>query len=101
MTARVVVATVVMAASPLVSIVATSPGLAVPSDGSAVFQTSRIDEDSSTWDCRADGNRVCGPGNVQQVIPGCYDDAGALVSGWPCRVVVNPDGSSDVYEGGQ
>ncbi len=99
MTARVLVATVAVAASPLVSLVAVSPGLAVPR-GSAVFQASRISEDSSTWDCRVDGNRMCGPGNAQQVIPGCYDDAGALVSVWPCHVVVNSDGSSDVYEGG-
>ncbi len=100
MTARVLVATVAIAASPLVSLVAVSPGLAVPSDGSAVFPTSRIGEDESGWDCRADGNRMCGPGNSQGVISGCYDDAGALVSVWPCHVVVNADGSADVYEGG-
>jgi len=79
--------------------VAVSPGLAVPR-GSAVFQASRIGEDSSSWDCRVDGNRMCGPGNVTGVIPGCYDDGGELVSSWPCRVVVNPDGSADVYGGG-
>lgn len=55
-------------------------------------------EDDPGWDCRAMGDRRCGPTNVQGVAAGCYSDTGALVAVWPCHVVVNPDGSSDVYQ---
>lgn len=54
-------------------------------------------EDSPEWSCIADGNRTCGPGNEQGAQPGCYDDRAALVAPWPCYIVVNPDGSADVY----
>ncbi len=57
-----------------------------------------ITEDSPAWDCRVDGNRICGPTNTQQVAAGCFNDLGAMVAAWPCRVVVNADGSSDVYQ---
>lgn len=49
------------------------------------------------WSCVDDGNRTCGPGNANGAPAGCYDDGGVLVAPWPCYVVVNADGSSDVY----
>lgn len=58
-----------------------------------------VTEDSPAWNCVLDGNRVCGPNNVQHTAPGCYSDTGALVDPWPCHVIVNADGSSDVYGG--
>jgi hypothetical protein len=59
---------------------------------------SAIEEDDPGWSCVTDGNRVCGPdGDDWGHAPGCYDDGGALVASWPCSVVVNADGSSDVY----
>lgn len=54
-------------------------------------------EDSPSWDCVADGNRICGPGNEQGIAAGCYSDTGVMMAVWPCYVVVNPDSSSDVY----
>lgn len=54
-------------------------------------------EDQPGWSCVDDGNRVCGPHNAQGAPAGCYDEGGVLVAAWPCYVVVNPDGSSDVY----
>lgn len=53
-------------------------------------------EDQTCWDCRRDGDRVCGPGNDQLVEPGCYSDTGALVAGWPCHV---DPATGDVYTG--
>lgn len=58
-----------------------------------------MNEDDSAWDCRTMGNRVCGPANPQGHTAACYNDAGDIVALWPCHVVVNPDGSSDVFEG--
>jgi hypothetical protein len=34
-------------------------------------------EDSPEWDCRTDGNRICGARNDQDVLPGRYWDCGA------------------------
>ncbi len=34
-------------------------------------------EDSPEWDCRTDGNRVCGPANSQGVAAGRYWDCAA------------------------
>jgi len=31
------------------------------------------------------------------ISPGCYDENGHMVAPAPCHIVVNPDGSSDVY----
>lgn len=56
-----------------------------------------IAEDESGWDCVSMGNRICGPGNANGVPAGCFDEGGVLVAAWPCYVVVNPDGSSDVF----
>lgn len=58
-----------------------------------------VPEDDRAYDCIFDGNRICGPNNVQGVAPGCYNDHAALVVPWPCHVVLNADGSSDVYGG--
>ena len=33
-------------------------------------------EDSPGWDCRMDGNQICGPGNAQGVAPGYYGQGG-------------------------
>lgn len=60
---------------------------------------STIQEDDPGWDCTMMGDRVCGPGNSNGVPAACYDEGGVIVALWPCHVVVNPDGSSDVYEG--
>jgi hypothetical protein len=35
-------------------------------------------EDSPGWNCRIHGNRVCGPGNAQNVPAGYYFPAGWL-----------------------
>jgi hypothetical protein len=35
-----------------------------------------IEEDSPQWDCRVDGNRVCGEGNSQGVPAGDYGQIG-------------------------
>jgi hypothetical protein len=35
-------------------------------------------EDSPQWDCRIHGNRICGPGNAQNVPAGYYFPAGWL-----------------------
>lgn len=58
-----------------------------------------VQEDDPGWDCRLDGNRICGPTNTQAIAAGCYNDAAQLVAPWPCHVIVNADGSSDVYTG--
>jgi hypothetical protein len=58
---------------------------------------STIEEDSPAWSCVDDGNRICGPNNAQGAPAGCYDDGGVLVAAWPCYVVINHDGSSDVF----
>jgi len=55
-------------------------------------------EDDKDWSCVTQGNRVCGPdGDNFGHTPGCYDDTGRMVAAWPCHVVVNRDGSADVY----
>lgn len=56
-------------------------------------------EDDPGWSCVDDGNRICGPNNPQGAPAACYDEGGVIVAMWPCHVVVNPDGSSDVYTG--
>jgi hypothetical protein len=43
-------------------------------------------EDSPGWDCRTDGNRMCGLGNDQHAPAGCYGTNGRLVVVWPCEV---------------
>lgn len=58
-----------------------------------------VQEDDPRFDCVFDGNRICGPANTQGAQPGCYNDRAALVAPWPCHIVINPDGSADVYEG--
>lgn len=56
-----------------------------------------LQEDDPGWDCRG-GDRMCGPGSDDAGhTPGCYDDAARLVALWPCTIVVNADGSSDVF----
>ena len=57
-------------------------------------------EDSDQWSCVDDGNRICGPGNADGAPAGCYNDGGVMVAPWPCHIVVNPDGSADVYDDG-
>lgn len=40
-----------------------------------------VQEDDPGWDCRVDGDRVCGPTNVQGVPAGLYA-GGQLVAPW-------------------
>ncbi|GAS98822.1 uncharacterized protein RMCC_5787 [Mycolicibacterium canariasense] len=40
-----------------------------------------IQEDDPDWDCRVDGDRVCGPTNTQGVATGLYRD-GQLAVKW-------------------
>lgn len=56
-------------------------------------------EDDPGWSCVNDSSpSVCGPlSDDWGHAPGCYNDQRELVAAWPCSVVVNPDGSSDVY----
>lgn len=58
-----------------------------------------VQEDSPAWSCVDNGNRICGPGNPEGKPAACYDDGGVIMAVWPCHVVVNADGSADVYEG--
>jgi hypothetical protein len=44
-----------------------------------------VTEDSPSWSCVHDGNRVCGPNNGNGVTPGCYDGYGVMADPWPCR----------------
>jgi hypothetical protein len=44
--------------------------------------TAPIQEDDPAWDCRVNGDQVCGPGNSNGVAPGLYE-AGQLRSPWP------------------
>lgn len=44
-----------------------------------------ITEDSPSWSCVDDGNRVCGPGNPEGKPAACYDDGGVIVALWPCE----------------
>lgn len=76
---------------------ATVNAYALAGHGTAFGDSAEIQEDDPQWDCRTMGDRRCGPTNVQGVTAGCYADTGELVAVWPCRVVVNADGSSDVY----
>lgn len=67
--------------------------LIAPADASPTVQ-----EDDPGWSCVDSANHVCGPlSDDWGHAPGCYDDGGVMVAAWPCSVVVNPDGSSDVY----
>lgn len=36
--------------------------------------------------------------NTEGNAVGCYNDKGVMVSAAPCHIIVNPDGSSDVYD---
>lgn len=67
--------------------------------GSAPAYAEPITEDSPAWSCVANGNRICGPTNTEGMPAGCYDDRGRLVAVWPCHLVVNTDGSADIYTG--
>lgn len=70
-------------------------GLAMPAHAHA--DPTRVEEDSDDWDCTTMGDRVCGPNNSNHVTAGCYNDSAQLVAVWPCHIVVNADGSSDVF----
>lgn len=48
-------------------------------------QQQQPEEDSPEWSCVDDGNRVCGPGNSNGALAGCYDEGGVLVAVWPCE----------------
>lgn len=56
-------------------------------------------EDEPGWSCTETALRICGPASDDYGhAPGCYSDTGKLVAPWPCTVVVNPDGTADVYK---
>jgi hypothetical protein len=79
-----------------------SPAIAAPIDHYAFEMGDDngdgvVQEDESGWSCVDQGNRTCGLGNSNGVPAGCYDDGGVIVAPWPCYVVVNADGSSDVF----
>ncbi|AHJ88558.1 hypothetical protein Jolie1_058 [Mycobacterium phage Julie1] len=50
--------------------------------GAGVAEAAPIQEDDPAWDCRVNGDQVCGPGNSNGVAPGLYE-AGQLRSPWP------------------
>lgn len=60
---------------------------------------ARAEEDSPSWSCVDDGNRICGPGNANGAPAGCYDDGGVMVAPWPCYVVVDGAGNGDAFFG--
>ena len=79
-----------------------SAAIGVPLAGPTIaisHATPVVQEDDPGWDCRLDGNRICGPTNTEAIAAGCSNDAAQLVAAWPCHVIVNADGSSDVYTG--
>lgn len=47
--------------------------------------------------CATADNRVCLVDNASGLPAGCYSDTGAMVAPMPCYVVVNRDGTADVY----
>ena len=51
-----------------VALVAALVFLAGPPD----ITPARVTEDSAEWDCRYDGNQICGPGNHQGLPAGDY-----------------------------
>lgn len=73
--------------------------LMVPSVTGVTTARADVTEDSPSWSCANDGNRICGPNNSNGEPAGCYDDGGVMVAAWPCHTVTNPDGSADVYYG--
>jgi len=81
-----------MVAAALIAPAWLAPG--VP--GGAVAAAAAPTEDDPAWSCVRDGNRICGPGNVNGARVGCYDDQGALVADWPCGVAAEPDGTAAI-----
>lgn len=80
------------------ALIVSAPAQAEPTTIDAPDLNGALTEDSPGWDCRTGGNRVCGPASDDAGhTPGCYDEIGSLVALWPCYVVTNADGSSDVY----
>ena len=67
--------------------------------GGGMLADPTLEEDDIGWSCIDNGNRVCGPTNEQGFEAGCYNDQEVLVAPWPCHVVTNANGSSDVYGG--
>lgn len=66
----------------------------------APVATATPQEDDPGWSCVTMGDQICGPDSDDQGhTPGCYSDTGELVAPWPCYLVVNPDGSADVFTG--
>lgn len=55
-----------------------------------------VTESDTEWSCVDDGNRTCGPQNAEGKPAACYDEGGVIVALWPCKSVVNADGSQDV-----
>jgi hypothetical protein len=43
-----------------------------------------IQEDDPGWSCVDMGDHACGPGNSNNVPPGCYDEGGVMYAMWPC-----------------
>lgn len=41
------------------------------------------EEDSPSWSCVDDGNKICGPDNSEGKPPGLYDEGGVLIAPWP------------------
>lgn len=81
-------------------LIGTAIGIPAGMIASPAAYAALIEEDSPNWDCRTQGNRVCGPDNTQGVAAACYSDRGVIVALWPCHVVVNAStGEGDVYTG--
>lgn len=79
---------IVTAAALVVGIATATPAIAA----------AQPQEDDPGWSCVDTALRVCGPlSDDWGHQPGCYNDSRELVADWPCSVVVNLDGSSDVY----
>lgn len=80
---------VAVAAGAVVGLLA---GLPVPTAAAEPGPGPFITEDDPRWDCRVNGDQVCGPTNDQGVAPGLYDARAMLISAWPtvrtCRTFV-------------
>lgn len=87
-----------LATAVLVMPTATGPTTVASAESARIgAELGAVPEDDSAWDCRTMGDRVCGPTNSSGVDAGCYNDSGTMVAPWPCRIIVNADGSADVY----
>ena len=74
-------------------LIAAAIAMAHPQSPAPVNTTVTIEEDSPQWDCRRDGNRICGQGavlpNGSLAVPGDYSNPNC----WPGAIYCPPTGT--------